>query len=73
MVVMVGIILYNSTILNKLMENKMDSGREFKKKYEYEKSLYHVTPTVRPRVDARVINDFHRHGDVRRTNIKTVK
>lgn len=55
------------------MENEMDSGREFKKKYEYEKSLYHVAATVRPRVDARVINDFHRHGDVRRTNIKTVK
>lgn len=73
MVVMVMIILYNSTILNKLMENKMDSGREFKKKYEYEKSLYNVSPSFKPRIDAKVINDFHRHGDVRRTNIKTVK
>ncbi len=51
----------------------MDSGREFKKKYEYEKSLYNVTPSLRPRVDAKVINDFHRHNDVRRTNIRTVK
>lgn len=49
------------------------SGIEFKKKYEYEKSLYHVAPSFRPRVDAKVINDFHRHNDVRRTNIRTVK
>lgn len=49
------------------------SGREFKKKYEYEKSLYHVSQSFRPRVDAKVINDFHRHNDVRRTNIRMVK
>jgi len=49
------------------------SGIEFKKKYEYEKSLYNVAPSLRPRVDAKVINDFHRHNDVRRTNIRTVK
>jgi hypothetical protein len=54
------------------MENEM-SGIEFKKKYEYEKSLYSVAPSYRPRVDAKVINDFNKHNDVRRTNIKMVK
>lgn len=73
MVAMVSLLLYNISILNSLMENKMS---EFKKIYEQVKNNYNVNVNivVNPKQEnnLKAINDFNKHNDIRKSNYKMV-
>lgn len=73
MVAMVSLLLYNISILNILMENKMS---EFKKIYEQVKNNYNVNVNivVNPKQEnnLKAINDFNKHNDIRKSNYKMV-
>lgn len=73
MVAMVSLLLYNISILNILMGNKMS---EFKKIYEQVKNNYNVNVNivVNPKQEnnLKAINDFNKHNDIRKSNYKMV-